>query len=69
MKKTLKEKIDADFRNYRILSACDPKLAHESLQLEDKVGTMLPCNVVMREAAGGKTEMAALHASVVLRNS
>ncbi|MEJ2377234.1 MAG: DUF302 domain-containing protein [Pseudolabrys sp.] len=60
VKKTLKEKIGADFRNYRILGACNPKLAHEALQLEDKVGTMLPCNVVVQEVDGGKTEVAAI---------
>jgi uncharacterized protein (DUF302 family) len=60
VKKTMKEKIGADFRNYRILGACNPKLAHEALQLEDKVGTMLPCNVVVQEVAGGKTEVAAI---------
>ena len=60
VKKTLKDKIGADFRNYRILGACNPKLAHEALQLEDKVGTMLPCNVVVQEVASGKTEVAAI---------
>jgi len=60
VKKTMKEKIGADFRNYRILGACNPKLAHEALQLEDKVGTMLPCNVVVQDAGGGKTEVAAI---------
>ena len=58
--KTMKEKIGADFRNYRILGACNPKLAHEALQLEDKVGTMLPCNVVVQDAGAGKTEVAAI---------
>jgi uncharacterized protein (DUF302 family) len=60
VKKTMKEKIGADFRNYRILGACNPKLAHEALQLEDKVGTMLPCNVVVQDAGAGKTEVAAI---------
>ena len=60
VKKTMKEKIGADFRNYRILGACNPKLAHEALQVEDKVGTMLPCNVVVQDAGGGKTEVAAI---------
>jgi uncharacterized protein (DUF302 family) len=60
VKKTMKEKIGADFRNYRILGACNPKLAHEALQLEDKVGTMLPCNVVVQDAGGGKTEVAVI---------
>ena len=57
---TLKKKIGADFRNYRILGACNPALAHEALQLEDKVGTMLPCNVVVQDMGGGRTEVAAI---------
>lgn len=60
IKQTLKAKIGVDFRNYRILGACNPTLAHEALQLEDKVGIMLPCNVVVQEVAGGKTEVAAI---------
>ena len=60
VKKTLKDKIGADFRSYRILGACNPKLAHEALQLEDKIGTMLPCNVVVQDIGGGKTEIAAI---------
>ena len=58
--KTLKTKIGADFRPYLILGACNPKLAHEALLLEDKVGTMLPCNVVVQEVAPGKVEIAAI---------
>lgn len=60
VKDTLKKKIDVDFRNYRILGACNPTLAHEALQLEDKVGTMLPCNVVVQDIGGGRTEVAAI---------
>lgn len=60
VKATLKKKIDVDFRNYRILGACNPKLAHEALQVEDKVGTMLPCNVVVQETPDGKVEVAAI---------
>lgn len=60
VKETLKKKIDVDFRNYRILGACNPALAHEALQLEDKVGTMLPCNVVVQNIGGGRTEVAAI---------
>lgn len=51
--KTLKERIGADFRPYTILGACNPNLAHEALKLEDKVGTMLPCNVVVQQAESG----------------
>jgi len=60
VKDTLKKKIGVDFRNYRILGACNPALAHEALQVEDKVGTMLPCNVVVQDLGGGKTEVAAI---------
>jgi uncharacterized protein (DUF302 family) len=56
---TMKEKIGADFRPYVILGACNPKMAHEALKAEDKIGTMLPCNVVVQEVDGG-TEVAAV---------
>jgi len=57
----LKKKINADFRPYTILGACNPKLAHEALQLEDKVGTMLPCNVVVQQKSSGEIEVAAIN--------
>lgn len=57
---TLKAKIGIDFRPYTILGACNPKLAYEALQLEDKVGTMLPCNVVVQDMGAGRTEIAAV---------
>lgn len=57
---TFKNKIGVDFRDYRILGACNPQLAHEALQIEDKVGTMLPCNVVVQEVGNGKIEIAAI---------
>ncbi|MEL1249654.1 DUF302 domain-containing protein [Aurantiacibacter gilvus] len=60
MAKTLKEKIGADFRPYRILGACNPQLAYEALQLEDKVGTMLPCNVIVQQLPSGSIEVAAI---------
>lgn len=60
VKETLKNKLGLEFRNYRILGACNPTLAHAALQLEDKVGTMLPCNVVVQELADGKVEVAAI---------
>ena len=60
VKDTLKKKINVDFRNYRILGACNPVLAHEALQLEDKVGTMLPCNVIVQDLGAGITEIAAI---------
>ena len=60
VKATLKQKIGVDFPEYRILGACNPKLAHEALQIEEKVGTMLPCNVVVHEVGDGRTEVAAI---------
>ena len=57
---TLKKKLDVDFRPYRILGACNPHFAHEALQAEDKIGTMLPCNVIVQQAGDGRTEVAAV---------
>ena len=60
IKETLKKKINVDYPSYRILGACNPALAHEALKIENKVGTMLPCNVVVRDAGNGQTEVAAI---------
>ena len=60
IKDTLKKKLNIDFRGYRILGACNPSLAYEALQIEDKVGTMLPCNVIVQDIGGGRTEVAVI---------
>ncbi len=61
LQETFKKKIDKDFRPYRILGACNPNYAFEALQTEDKIGTMLPCNVIVQEVAPGSVEVAAIN--------
>lgn len=56
----LKKKLDVDFRKYKILGACHPPSAYKALQAEDKIGTMLPCNVIVQEIDENKTEVAAV---------
>lgn len=60
IQKTLKEKIDVDFKKYKILGACNPHFAHKALQSEDKIGLMLPCNVVVEEHKDGIVEVSAI---------
>ena len=54
VKSTLKKKLDVDFRQYKILGACNPPFAHKALQVENQIGIMLPCNVVVQENENGK---------------
>lgn len=61
MKATLKKKLDVDFHNYKILGACNAPFAHKALQAEDKIGTMLPCNVIVQEKEDGLIEIAAVN--------
>ncbi len=60
VKATLKKKIDADFHPYTILGACNPHFAYKALQSEDKIGAMLPCNVVVQQKDGGEVEVSAV---------
>jgi uncharacterized protein (DUF302 family) len=60
VQKTLKTKLDVDFRKYRILGACNPPFAYKALLAEDKIGTMLPCNVIVQEIGENKVEIAAV---------
>jgi uncharacterized protein (DUF302 family) len=59
VKETLKKKLDVDFRPYKILGACNPPFAHKALEAEDKIGTMLPCNVIVQQLDNG-VEVAAV---------
>ena len=60
VKTTLKKKIDVDFRPYTILGACNPKFAYQALQREDKIGAMLPCNVIVQQNEDGRVEVSAV---------
>jgi len=66
VRKTLKDKIGAEFRPYRILGACNPALALKALTAEDKIGTMLPCNVIVQDLGGGRVEVAAINPLVAM---
>ncbi|KPK35622.1 MAG: hypothetical protein AMK70_04990 [Nitrospira bacterium SG8_35_1] len=60
VQEALKKKLNVDFRKYRILGACNPLYAYKALQTEDKIGTMLPCNVIVQERQDGSVEIAAI---------
>ena len=60
VKETLKKKLNVDFRRYKILGACNPPFAYKALQAEDKIGTMLPCNVIVQEIADRQIEVTAI---------
>jgi uncharacterized protein (DUF302 family) len=60
LKETLKKKLDVDFKKYKILGACNPQFAYKALQEEDKVGVMLPCNVIVEDAGEGMVEVSAI---------
>ena len=57
VKDTLKKKLDVDFKKYKILGACNPNFAYKALQAEDKIGVMLPCNVIVEEHEDGTVEV------------
>lgn len=67
MQITLKEKLDKDFRKYKILGACNPPFAFKALQAEDKIGTMLPCNVIVQEQSQNTIEVSAINPMVSMQ--
>jgi uncharacterized protein (DUF302 family) len=66
VRSTLKSKLGIEWRPYRILGACNPQLAHRALQAEDKIGVMLPCNVILQELANGEVEVAAIDPTALM---
>lgn len=60
VKETFKKKLDKDFRKYRILGACNPNMAFQAIEAESRIGTMLPCNVIVQELDNGKVEVSAV---------
>jgi uncharacterized protein (DUF302 family) len=68
VKATMKRKLDIDFRDYRILGACNPPLAHQALTADDKIGTMLPCNVIVQDLGGGQIEVAAINPAISMEH-
>ena len=65
---TLKKKINVDFKKYKILGACNPPLAHKALTSEDKIGVLLPCNVIVEENDDGKVEVAMVNPLVAMES-
>jgi uncharacterized protein (DUF302 family) len=61
LKEKFKEKLGKDFRDYKILGACNPKLAYEAIQKESHIGVMLPCNILVQEHEDGKVEVTAIN--------
>lgn len=61
MQQTLKKKLDVDFKKYKILGACNPPFAYKALQVEDKIGTMLPCNIIIQELSPNNIEVSAIN--------
>jgi uncharacterized protein (DUF302 family) len=67
VKETIKKKLNEDFRKYKILGACNPPFAYRALQAEDKIGLLMPCNMVVQEIADNKVEVAAIDVEVSMR--
>ena len=67
IKATLKKKLDVDFYNYKILGACNPPFAYKALLAEDKIGAMLPCNVIVQEKVAGQVEVSAVDPSASMQ--
>lgn len=69
MHEKFREKLGKDFRKYRILGACNPALAYRAVHIEDKIGTMLPCSVIVQELSPDQTEVAAIDPYVSMKET
>ena len=67
VKATLKKKLDVDFRRYKILGACNPPFAYQAFQADDKIGILLPCNVIVQELDDGQVEVAAMDPVIAMQ--
>ena len=67
MQQTLKNKLDVDFKKYKILGACNPMFAYKALQAENKIGTMLPCNLIIQELSPNTIEVSAINPMVSMQ--
>lgn len=67
IRETLRKKLEVDFQPYTILGACNPSFAYKALQMENKIGTMLPCNVIVQETAPGNIEIAVINPAVSMQ--
>ena len=67
IQETLKKKLDVNFRKYKILGACNPGFAYKALQVEDKIGTMLPCNIIIQELDTNRIEVSAINPLVSMQ--
>jgi uncharacterized protein (DUF302 family) len=68
IQQTLKKKLNLDFKKYKILGTCNPTFAYKALQAEDKIGTMLPCNIIVQEIDGNKIEVAAINPLISMQS-
>jgi uncharacterized protein (DUF302 family) len=68
IRETMKKKLDVDFRNYRILGACNPPFAYQALQKENKIGTLLPCNVIVQDTSPSEVEVSAINPMISMNS-
>lgn len=68
VKETLKKKLDVDFRRYKILGACNPPFAYKTLQAEENIGVMLPCNVIVQEKENGTVQVSVINPLVAMQS-